>query len=540
MPRGIPSQEQFADLGFPKGGIDVSCAYSQQATRASPDGSYARTTPAGVNVRTYEPATNRARGAQRSGLSKYISTQPGGTSGLIQELFCLTGAGYPPPGGASQSSSSGRVVTLVAVKGGRVYAASAGGSAWVAIPSDAGDPPLAATGVVRSAQNGTNLYFADGVHACYFDPALGRIRLWVASAGSLPASGSALPRLICTWRGRTVLAGISADPHNWFMSAVDGPTDWDYAPVYISPTQAVAGNNSPLGEIGDVVTSLIPYTDDVLVMGGDHTVWQFSGDPMAGGQIDLVSDTIGLAWGAPWCKGPDGTLYFVSNRMGIYAYRPGSDLPARISQPIEQLLTSTDTGSKSIRLVWDERFQGLHVFASTSASASADMHLFWEQRAGAWWQDVFAQNNHNPLCACVLDGNTADDRRPLIGSWDGYVRAVDPDASDDDGTAIASAVTLGPLLTGDFDELLVKDVQAVLATGSGAVSWAAHMGASPEAALLAAAAASGTWAAGRNLTNLIQRSGHAIYWKLTATVPWALEGVRVRLAAQGKVRRRGY
>ncbi len=533
MAKGIVAQEAFEDLSFPLAGIDVSRAFGKQMPRPMQDGSYARTTPSGINVRAYEPSTNRARGAQRCGLSKYVAAQVGGSSGLIQCLHTLVGSGYTPPGGGSSLGTAGRVVTLVAVKGGSVFVSSPDQAAWVTVGSG-----LASSGVIHAAQNGLKLYFADGTSQRYYDPVLNQTRAWTATAGTLPeATDHSLPRLICTWRGRTVLSGISGDGQNWFMSRVNDPFDWDYAPLNPDPSQPIAGNASPLGLIGDMVTSLCPWTDDVLILGGDHTLWTFSGDPGAGGQIDLVSDTIGMAWGIPWCKGPDGTVYFVSNRMGVYAYRPGS-APARLSQPIEQLLLATSTGTKTIRLLWDERFQGLHVFATTTASSTADTHLFWEARSGAWWQDSFTDADKNPLAVAVFDGNDANDRRPLLGGRDGYVRAVDPDATDDDGTAVQSSVTIGPMVTKDFDELLLKDIQAVLATGSGTISWAVHVGRTAEAALASSAVASGTWTAGRNLQNLIRRSGHAIYLKLSATAPWALEGVRCRLAAQGKIRRR--
>lgn len=54
---------QIADIFFPINGLDVSISFEWQ----TPD-----TTPEGVNVRTFEPSTNRARGGQRWGLSKYI------------------------------------------------------------------------------------------------------------------------------------------------------------------------------------------------------------------------------------------------------------------------------------------------------------------------------------------------------------------------------------------------------------------------------------------------------------------------------------
>ncbi len=525
--------ESFADLKFPLAGIDLSMGLERQPPRQLPDGTWGTTTPVGVNVRGYEPSTDRSRGGARPGLVKYL-TAPVVAGWIVQDLHTLVEGGMP------QFSNSGRVVTLVAVSQGNVYYVVAGGTSWTLATNNTGNtPPLNLTGVLFSSENNQKLWYADGVNWVYYDALTNSLERWVATAGSLPVdSANNTPRLICTWRGRTVLSGLILDPQNWFMSAVSDPTDWDYSPLSVTPTQAVAGNNAPQGFVGDMITALVPYNDDVLIFGGDHTLYMLNGDPMAGGQLDLISDTIGMAWGIPWCKDPYGTLWFVSNKMGIYNIVPGQ-APVRVSQQIEQLVHDVDTGANSIRLIWDDPFQGVHVFITPLEAAAATTHLFYEARSNAWWQERFANNNHNPVACCIFDGNLPTDRRALIGSWDGYVRSFGETATDDDGTAIASSVVLGPLLTKDFDDVLFKDLQGLLSSSSGAVTYAVYTGATAEIALASTAVVTGTWSAGRNLTNMIRRSGHALWVKLTSTVPWALEGVRARIAGQGKVRRRG-
>jgi len=155
-----PLKEQFLDLPFPAKGIDVSQGYGMQQQG---------TTASGVNVRTYEPSTQRARGGQRQGLSKYIGTQPNG-SGLIQDLNLVVGVGFTPPT-TQQASSSDRIVLLCAVQGGKLYVASPGGSSWTATNNNSvSTPPLIVSGVVRSAGANQKLWFADGVHYFYYDP----------------------------------------------------------------------------------------------------------------------------------------------------------------------------------------------------------------------------------------------------------------------------------------------------------------------------------------------------------------------------------
>lgn len=528
MPKFKPmaAKEQFADMTFPTKGVDVSAGFGMQRSG---------TTPTGQNVRAFEPGTFRARGGQRPGSSKYIAGQVSGAN-LVQEVGVTVGT----KGVSVEQSQSGRVVTLVAVSQGLVFSVKAGGTVWTQAALGAvGNPPLNSTGVVLSALNNQLLWFADGKHFVYYDPALNTVLPWASTKGSLPVdSAGNAPRLIETWRGRTIFSGLLLDPQNWFMSATNDPTNWDYSPVSTTPTQAIAGNNAPQGLIGDVVTALIPFTDDVMIMGGDHTIWMMAGDPMAGGQIDLISNAIGIAWGRAWTIDPYNNIFFFGNRGGIYLLKPGEQ-PQRISQQIEQLLATIDTGKNTIRLLWDDRFQGVHVFVTLTAAAGATTHFFYEVRSGAWWTDVFANNNHNPLCCISFDGNLAGDRVPLIGSWDGYVRALTPTAVDDDGTPIASAVVVGPLLTADLDDVLFKDIQALLGVTSGQVTYSVYVGATAEIALASNPVVSGTWGPGRNFTNFIRSSGHAIWVKITASSAWAFESLRCRIAGQGKVRRRG-
>ncbi len=537
--RLIEAPETFVDLVFPLGGIDRSRAYSDPRPQSFPDGAPAFVTRSGLNVRAFDALLQRARGGSRPGLVRYV-TDPLVRGWIVQGMNSLLTTGETD---LPQQSQSGRVVILVAVSQGQVYTASPGDEAWTLAELDAGveNPPLNFTGLVRSTVANQKMWFADGVHYVYYDPDTGKVHNWTETTddGVLPEDEDGnTPRLIATWRGRIILSGILNEPQNWYMSATGNPHDFDYFPDDITPTQAVAGNNSPLGLVGDVITALIPLNDDVLIVGGDHTIWAIAGDPMAGGQIDRISDTIGIAWGEAWARGPDGTLYFFSNLCGIYAMERGG-MPVRISQPIEQFLQETDTGFYGVRMFWNDRHQGLHVFVTFLSFPAPAIHFFWESRTNAWWVDTFADENHNPLCGCLFDGNRPQDRLVLVGAWDGFVRAISPEATTDDGKAIQSSVVIGPLVTKDLDEILVKDLQAVLGETSGEVEYAVYSGATAEIALSNDPVAEGVWGPGRNPLSFVRYSGHALYVRLASTEPWAMEQIRARIAGAGKVRRRG-
>jgi hypothetical protein len=439
-------------------------------------------------------------------------------------------------GTGGDEPASRRRVRGVVVSGGTVKTFSEG--AYETVTSGSNALSVAAQ-VIFSSQNGLDLYFADGVSEKYYDSTLRSVAAWTPTAGALPVDGVGnRPRLICTWRGRTVLSGLLRDPQNWFMSAVNDSLDWDYAPTTPVPTQAVAGNNSSAGQPGDLISCLLPYTDDVLLFGGDHTIWALTGDPLSGGQIDLVTNTIGMAWGRPFCMDPQGVIYFFGSRGGVYRMAPSSQ-PVRISQKINDRLRDVNVGSTLVRMAWDDFCQGLYLFLTPLDSEEETTNFFWDSRQDAWWPDVFANADHNPRAVHVYDGDAPDDRVMLLGSYDGYLRYFDPAEADDDGTPIASSVTLGPIVDTRLDEFLLKDLQTILGTESSPVSWSVHVGSTAEEALSSSAVESGVWYPGRNNQSPVRRAGHAVYVKLTATSAWSLEVIRARYATRGKVRGRG-
>jgi hypothetical protein len=75
----VPDAEQEVGVIFPVQGIETSCEFSRQP---------ADTAPVGINVRTFESITLRARGGSRSGLTQYVPAQPAGAN-PIQHLNVL-------------------------------------------------------------------------------------------------------------------------------------------------------------------------------------------------------------------------------------------------------------------------------------------------------------------------------------------------------------------------------------------------------------------------------------------------------------------
>lgn len=517
----IVPNEELVELTFPMRGIDRSSAYQKQ-----PKG----TTPIAINVRAFSPDADRARGGMRGGLERYIDALVASTSNIqMIDHFVST------IDNVDQTYLSVRRIKGITVAGGNVRTFYQGA---YATPTN-GDTALEdGVDVVFGQQMGVNYFFADGVSQKYYVIATDTVGAWAASSGTLPVgSATDYPRLICLWRNRLVLSGVRTDAHNWFMSAVNDAFNWDYALATTLATQAAAGNLSPAGLVGDKVTCLIPFSDDILIFGCDSSIWKMQGDPMAGGSIDRISDSIGMAWGRPWCKGPDGTLYFFASRGGVWAMTPDSQ-PVRISQQITHLLRSVDLNENIIRMAWDDREQGIHVYVTPLVSTVAATHYFWDSRMHAWFQTKFGNKNHNPKAIHTFDGDDPDDRVVLIGSWDGYIRKYGDSAVHDDRTDIESEVWLGPMVSSGLDRILLKDALINLTEGSGDINWSIHTGNTAEAAVDSEAIESGTLVAGRNPNVPMRVSGHAMFLKLSSTNRWAMDAIRVRLSGLGKVQRR--
>jgi hypothetical protein len=169
------------------------------------------------------------------------------------------------------------------------------------------------------------------------------------------------------WRSRLVLAGLASDPHNWFMTKLGDPLDFDYAPATTTEIQAVTGGTGVVGKVGDVINAIIPYSDDVLLFGCDHSIWQMTGDPAGGGRLDCVSDTVGIAFGRAWCKDDKGAVYFFSTRGAVYQYRPDRGLVDLTEGTISPEIIDTDLNSTLIRMVYDDAQGGVHLFMTPIA-----------------------------------------------------------------------------------------------------------------------------------------------------------------------------
>ena len=433
------------------------------------------------------------------------------------------------------SNPSPRAQVLIAISGGAVKKIT---SAGVSSPANVASlqPPQLDAGApyIDSAVLFGKIYLTDGLSYRVYDPRNDIVSEWQATdAGTLPNRC----KLLTNWRGRAVLARGADDPHNWHMSEQGNPNGWDTFPPVQTATQAISGNNARAGLCPDLINSLIPYNDDLLLFGCDSSLWMMRGDPMAGGVFDLVSDVTGVAFGRSWAKDPEGTLYFFGSRGGVYMMKPGG-IPVSMTQPtIERRLTEVNLSQFYVEMFWNTYDDGLHLLLMPfTDTATQTKHYFWERKAGAWYEDKFHVTKQ-PSAAVIVDGDAADDRCLLIGTYDASVVKWDKNATSDDGQIVESKVVIGPVAPDDSEfDSRITNLAAVMAK-QGAVNYKLYASTTPDER--GEPVASGQFVPGRNPIHLVRARGAFVWVELqqaNAYTRWSLESMRLDAFPAGRKR----
>lgn len=401
---------------------------------------------------------------------------------------------------------------------------------------------------VMSAALGERVFYTDGKSYKYYSVEDDEVFDWVSKTSeNIPPRC----RIIETWRGRLVLGRDPEDPQLWHMSAVGDPFDWDNFPSVPVVTQAISGINAKAGKVPDIVNAIIPWDDDLCLFGGDRSIWRLTGDPLAGGQFDLISDETGIAFGRSWTKDPiGGRLFFAGSRGGIYMMERNS-LPVRISRDsIERRLQDqVDFSTYYLRLVWNYRDEGLHVFQCPFAGNEGTIvkHWFWDSKNGGWWEDQFGSTAEGtelqPCAVYVVDGDAASDRKLLIGGEDGRIRVWDEDQVDDAVTTSSEypvrwKLVYGPLLPSNLDsEFRFRRFTAVLARDQGGCAYRFY--APDEADVLGKVLHTGSLGPGRNNGSPARFRGANAYLQLSNATEGSrcsVEDLLIHAARAGRVR----
>ncbi len=431
-------------------------------------------------------------------------------------------------------SASARATRYLGIAGGDVVTMKQGAAAAsVTGGSGALDAvaPHIATAVFRN-----KVYLTDGRTYKVYDAKDNKVEDFTSEdAGEIPKRG----RLMVAWDNRLVIARTADSDHNWYMSKKGEPTKWDVFPPIWTVLDAVSGDSDRgPGQSPDIINALIPWSDDLLLMGGDHTIQRMTGNPLAGGQIDLVSDQTGISFGSPWAKDPEGVLYFFGSRGGVYAYAPGQQVQRITLNSIDRELQDVNLGTYRVGMAWSYREDGLYVFQLPFGTGGVEAKgWFFERKTGAWWDVEFSSTTLQPTALTVFDGDSPSDRIVAFGCEDGLVRYFDENAKDDDGTRIDSRVLIGPLAASQGLRSRFSSLQVTLASDQDGAT--AEWFASDAPDVLGEARIRRDLMPGLSPTVHRKVSGGYLWLKLhngAVGERWAFEAARATVAPAGRTR----
>lgn len=286
-----------------------------------------------------------------------------------------------------------------------------------------------------------------------------------SSYGAMPTYAT----IVTNYRGRVTLSGDKYYPHQWYMSRQSNPFDFNYAAT--DAQSPVSGNNSDVGEIGDVITALIPYKDDYMVAGGVSSVWIFMGDPMEGGALKEFDLTTGIYGPMAWCFDNEGNIFFWGAN-GLYA-SPVPGIPKCISEVrLPDLVNdeAVDPATYRITLQYDRRRSGVLIFI-TKLSDGSNSNYWYDLRTSGFFPEVYP-DECGVFSAHFYEATDPAYRKLIVGCYDGYLRFYDETQKDDDigdtDQAINAYVTFGPFPLGDGQYRKGKFVAPNLITAGGA------------------------------------------------------------------------
>jgi hypothetical protein len=442
---------------------------------------------------------------------------------------------------ATQTSGSVRDLRLVAIAPPdvRVFEDS-----FVVTPSGGAGAFSAGASYVSAAIFAGKLFMSDGLSYKYLDavPSTanpnGQVLDWQSkSTGAIPVRG----RLLFPWRARVGVGRTPDDPHNFYLSEQENPFGWDFNAVVPSVGDAIAGNLSSAGLVPDLPNSFCPYSDDLLFVFCDHSIWRITGSPLKGGEIDKITSIVGGSFGKCWCFDPEGNVYWHGARGGIYTGSPQGGFKRISTDSIDQDLAEIDTSANYVELHWSDYngVQGIHVFVFPfGAGGTIRQAWFFERRTGGWHPQKFGSDGATgvqPTAALVLDGDGPSDRVVLVAGEDGIIGALDPTAKSDRGYPIQSSVLIGPLVAPTNRRIRMTELEVTLASDQSGCGFELYASDVPDD--IGDAVQSGELVAGFNRVRVRARARY-IFLRLfngIAGKVWRFESATIKAYPAGRV-----
>lgn len=339
-------------------------------------------------------------------------------------------------------AGSTRYQELIAVANGNVQKMTTTTSTLVT----GGSAALSTSAEVFAAKFGAYVFFADGTNEAYYDPDANEVKDW----GDNQRFGGRLPQNfenITTWNQRIVIFGLTNDPNNYYFSKKGDPFDWRIKPN--TANAAISGATGSTGRFPGKINAMVPYNNDLLIIGGDSSIHELSGDPALGGALNQVTSEVGMAPGRSWCRDLTGNVYFMGTNGGVYRLSLDSS-PVKISSSVDEKLRQYDMTTAKVHLKNDEQRQGFWVFVYATSGALTE-NFFYSYRTEGWFPVKFGEGDYYSVCGDILDNDAADDRLILLGCQDGYIRKFDNSLPIDDTNPFDAYLTVGPFVARTID-----------------------------------------------------------------------------------------
>lgn len=288
--------------------------------------------------------------------------------------------------------------------------------------------------------------------------------------GTMPTSST----IVSLYRGRIVMNDVNR-PHAWYMAKVEDPWKMLYDFTNDGNVSAVTYTNTTVGQIGDIITAIIPYKDDLLIWGCANSIWILVGDPLGSGQNARITDKTGI-WGSrAWCIDNKNNLYFLGED-GIYrmpisdSYSPPENI-SKLKLPNIIATLDLDKNLHRVTMGFDPINYGIHI-CKTLLSDGTNSNYWFDLVTNGFYPESY------PTSCGVFSSYyypATDDsyKKYLVGCTDGYIREFSNTTENDATTSSTSAITsyagiIGKMADDEDHEGIMTWINAVTSGGASA------------------------------------------------------------------------
>ncbi|MGH2272154.1 hypothetical protein ACQ9LF_10175 [Anaerohalosphaeraceae bacterium U12dextr] len=356
------------------------------------------------------------------------------------------------------------------------------------------------------------------------------------------------PTILALYRGRIVQSGDKNSPHIVYMAQIANPFNFSYGGDDV--VGAVAQSSGYAGNIGDIVTAIIPYRDDYMIIGCSQTMWLMRGDPASGGSIDQISFTAGLFDKTSFAWDSEDNLYFLDCN-GIYRIPAGFGAVEKLTQntlPDFNTEFALTPDVHRVTVVYDRKKHGI-LICKTDVDTGDNQNYWLDLRTSGFFPEHYPAD-----CSVYAAGYySADDpayRELLLGCRDGYIRIFDPrlykDQASSSEAAIQSWMLIGPgHIAAENKQGILTHLLFVLSEESSQLAYELFTDTTAQAAIRAALTESagadfkGTIRAGLSAMIRPRCRGAYLVMKLgnqTLDRSWAFEKITADIRQAGEVR----